>query len=183
MSRIGNKPISIPSGVNVTLSDRTITVQGDKGTLTFEHRPEVSVVIEVDPKQIVVKRQDDQKSSKAFHGLTRSLIANMVEGVSKGFERKLQINGVGWSVRSQGRKIVLNVGYADPRELETPMGVEVTIQGQDITVKGSDKQSVGQFAAEIRRQRPPEPYNGKGIKYDDEVIIRKEGKAFAGGAA
>jgi large subunit ribosomal protein L6 len=181
MSRIGNKSIPIPSGVNVTLSDRTVTVQGDKGTLTYEHRPEVSVTIEDDPKTVEVKRQDDQKRTKAFHGLTRALIANMIGGVSKGFDRKLQINGVGWSVRSQGRKLVLNIGYADPRELEIPMGLEVKLDGQNMTILGADKQAVGQFAAEIRHQRPPEPYNGKGIKYDDEIIIRKEGKAFAGG--
>ena len=124
MSRIGKQPVPIPSGVNVTLSARTVTVQGDKGTLTYEHRPEITVVIEDDPKQVIVSRPDDQKQSKAYHGLTRALINNMIIGVSKGFERNLEINGVGWSCRAQGRKIVLNVGYADARELAIPMGVK-----------------------------------------------------------
>ena len=182
MSRIGKKPIEIPSGVNLTLQDRLVTVQGDKGTLTYEHRPEVTVTVEDEPKQVVVTRVNDQKQTKAYHGMTRALIANMLEGVSKGFAKGLEINGVGWTARAQGRKLVLNVGYADARELEIPMGIEVSIEANKITVSGPDKQAVGHFAAEIRRQRPPEPYNGKGIKYADETIIRKEGKAFAGGA-
>jgi len=181
MSRIGNKPISLPSGVNVTTSGRTVTVQGPKGTLNFDHRPEVSLEQDADTKTIVVKRRDDEKPSKAYHGLTRALIQNMVTGVTEGFKKELEITGVGWGARLQGRKLALNVGYADTRECEIPAGVDVKVEGQKITVEGADKQLVGQFAALARSHRPPEPYNGKGIKYVGEKIIRKEGKAFAGG--
>jgi large subunit ribosomal protein L6 len=181
MSRIGNKPIDLPAGVNVSVSGRTVTVQGKSTTLTYEHRPEVSVKVE--DKQIVVERSNDQKQTKAYHGLTRALINNMIVGVSEGFKKELEINGVGWTARLQGRKLALNVGYADTRELEVPMGVDVQVQGNKIIVTGAEKQAVGQFAAATRAQRPPEPYNGKGIKYSDEIIVRKEGKAFAGGGA
>ncbi|MBI1372889.1 MAG: 50S ribosomal protein L6 [Phycisphaera sp.] len=182
MSLIGKKPVEIPGGVTVTLSGRTITAQGPKGTLTYEHRPEVSVTIDTDAKQVVVDNPGDVKQAKKYHGLTRSLVQNMVEGVSKGFVKNLEINGVGWNAQLQGRKLNLNLGYADTRTLEVPMGVEVVVEGNGkLAISGADKQAVGQFAASIRRQRPPEPYNGKGIKYAGEVIIRKEGKAFAGG--
>ncbi|QNN21145.1 50S ribosomal protein L6 [Planctomycetales bacterium ZRK34] len=181
MSRIGNKPIDLPAGVNVSVSGRTVTVQGKDKTLTYEHRPEVSVKVE--DKQVVVERANDQKQTKAYHGLTRALVNNMIIGVSEGFKKELEINGVGWTARVQGRKLALNVGYADTRELDIPMGVEVAVQGNKIAITGAEKQAVGQFAAATRAQRPPEPYNGKGIKYSDEVIVRKEGKAFAGGGA
>lgn len=181
MSRIGNKPIDLPAGVTVSVSGRTVTVQGKNATLTYEHRPEVSVKVE--DKQVVVERSSDQKQTKAYHGLTRALINNMIIGVSEGFKKELEINGVGWTARVQGRKLALNVGYADTRELEIPMGVDVQVQGNKIAIAGAVKQAVGQFAAATRAQRPPEPYNGKGIKYSDEVIVRKEGKAFAGGGA
>jgi len=181
MSRIGKKPIDVPSGVNVSVSGRTVSVQGKDSTLTYDHRPEVTVKVE--DKQVVVQRADDQKQTKAYHGLTRSLVQNMIIGVTEGYKKELEINGVGWTARVQGRKLALNIGYADTRELEIPMGVDVDVQGNKVSVSGADKQAVGQFAAWVRGQRPPEPYNHKGIKYSDEQLIKKEGKAFAGGGA
>jgi large subunit ribosomal protein L6 len=183
MSRIGNQPIDLPSGVNVTVSGNSVTVEAGGKRLSMEHRPEVTVTVDGDPKQIIVKRQDDGRIAKAMHGLTRALLNNMVIGVTKGFEKGLEINGVGWTAKVQGNKLALNVGYADTRVLDIPMGVEVGVQGNKVSVKGPDKHAVGQFAANVRRQRPPEPYNGKGIKYSDEVIVRKQGKMFAGGGA
>ncbi len=180
MSRIGKQPVDIPSGVNVSVSGRTVTAQGNNGTLTYEHRPEVTVKVE--DKQVVVERQSDAKQARAFHGLTRSLIYNMVVGVSTGFKKELEVTGVGWTARLQGRTLALNVGYADTRELEIPMGLNVEVNGPRVAISGADKQAVGAFAARVRSQRPPEPYNARGIKYIDEEIIRKEGKAFAGGA-
>jgi large subunit ribosomal protein L6 len=182
MSRIGKKPIDVPSGVNVTINGRDITVQGAKGTLTYAHRPEVSVSLSDDKKQIVVERLKETGQHRAYHGMTRALLNNMVVGVSQGFTRELEISGVGWTAQLQGQKLTLNIGYAFPRVLEVPMGLDVQVNGQRITISGPDKQAVGQFAAATRSQRPPEPYNAKGIKYSDEVVVRKEGKAFAGGA-
>ncbi len=181
MSRIGKTPIDIPGGVNVTLNGRTVTVQGPKGTLTMDHRPEVEVAVE--DKQVLVTRRNDAKASRAFHGLTRALIQNMVVGVTQGYKKELEINGVGWNAQVQGRQLKLNIGYADTRVLEIPMGVEVNVQGNKISVEGIDKQAVGEFAARTRSQRIPEPYNHKGIKYADEVLVKKEGKAFASGGA
>jgi len=178
MSRIGRQPIEIPSGVNVSVSGRTVTVQGKSSTLTYEHRPEVAVAVE--DKQVLITRNDEEKKTRAFHGMTRALIQNMVIGVTDGFKRDLEINGVGWTARVQGRKIALNVGYADIREMDIPMGVDVAVDGNKIAVTGPDKQAVGQLAAWIRGQRPPEPYNHKGIKYADEQLVKKEGKAFGG---
>lgn len=179
MSRIGKLPIELPSGVKATIADRTVTVQGKGGTLTFEHRPEVTVKVE--DNQIVVERVNDSKKAKAMHGTTRSVLANMVVGVSDGFKRELEINGVGWTARVQGRTVALNLGYADTREVPIPNGVDVEVQGNRIIVSGTDKQQVGQVAAACRAHRKPEPYNHKGVKYTDEVLIKKEGKAFAGG--
>ncbi len=181
MSRIGKIPVTVPKGVTVSLSGRTINVQGPNGTLTYEHRPEVSVKIE--DGQVIVERASDAKQHKAYHGLTRSLVENMVVGVSQGFKRELEINGVGWTARVQGRQLALSIGYADTRTLDIPMGVDVQVQGNRVSVSGADKQAVGQFAAQVRAQRKPEPYNFKGIKYVDEVLTKKEGKAFAGGGA
>lgn len=179
MSRIGKIPVAIPSGVKISLAGRTITVQGKSATLTYEHRPEVKVSI--DGSQVVIERVDNSIPAKKMHGTTRALIQNMVIGVTEGYKKELEINGVGWNARLQGRKIVLVVGYADPRELEIPAGVNVLVEGLKITVSGPDKQAVGEMAARIRAQRKPEPYNHKGIKYVGEVLIKKEGKAFAGG--
>ena len=183
MSRIGKIPVPVPSGVKIAVKGREVTVEAGSNKLAFTHRPEVSVKVDQDAKTIVVERRDDQRVSKAMHGLTRALINNMVIGVSQGFSKELEISGVGWGANVQGRKIVLNVGYADAREVAIPPGIEVQVQQNRIKVSGPDRQKVGQVAAVIRSHRPPEPYNGKGIKYADEIIIRKAGKAFAGGGA
>ena len=181
MSRIGKKPVPLPAGVTVSVNGRDVTVEGKQGKLFLTHRPEVSVKVE--GKEVIVERDGDSRTSKAMHGLTRSLIQNMVQGVNEGFKKELEINGVGWTANVQGQNVALNVGYADTRVVKIPTGVTVDAKGTKITISGADKQAVGQLAAVIRGQRPPEPYNGKGIKYADEVIIRKQGKAFAGGGA
>ncbi len=179
MSRIGRQPITVPSGVTVSVNGREISVQGKGGTLTFEHRPEVSVKVE--DGQVTVERLDNSKSARAFHGTTRALIQNMIIGVTEGYKKDLEINGVGWTAKLQGRTVALNIGYADTRVVDIPMGVNVEVNGPRISVSGIDKQLVGQCAAAIRSQRKPEPYNHKGIKYVGEVLLKKEGKAFAGG--
>ncbi len=183
MSRIGNKPVALPSGVKVAVSGRQVTVEAGGKKLAITHRPEVSVQVDEANNQVIVARQDDSRTARAMHGLTRALIANMITGVTTGFTRDLEVNGVGWTAKIQGNKIALNVGYADTREVLIPAGVTVEVQGNKIKVSGPDKQAVGQLAANIRAQRPPEPYNAKGIKYAEEVIVRKQGKAFAGGGA
>jgi large subunit ribosomal protein L6 len=183
MSRIGKKPIGIPDGVKVSINGRDVVVQGGKDSLSMTHRPEVTVRIDEDAKAIVVERSSDDRISRAMHGLTRSLINKMVEGVSKGFAKELEIIGVGWTAKVQGMKLNLNIGFADTRVVDILPGVNVDVQGQRMKVSGADKQAVGQLAAEIRRLRKPEPYNGKGIKYIDERVVRKQGKAFVGGAA
>lgn len=178
MSRIGKKPVPIEGGATVSVTGNTVSVSKGDARLSYEHRPEVSVKVE--DNQVVVTRADDSRTAKAMHGLTRSLISNMIEGVTKGYTKELEVVGVGWNARVQGMKVALNVGYADTREVPIPMGVKVEVEGQKIKVSGPNKQLVGQCAAEIRAQRKPEPYNGKGIKYSDEVVQRKQGKAFAG---
>ena len=179
MSRIGNKPITVPSGVTVAVNGSTVEVKGKNGTLSCSVRPEVSVKVE--DGQVVVQRINDLRPARAFHGLTRALIANMVEGVSNGFKRELEIVGVGWNAQVKGMKVHLKIGYADEKIVEIPQGVKVEVQQNKITITGPDKQRVGQCAATIRSKRKPEPYNGTGIKYSDEIITRKQGKAFAGG--
>ena len=175
MSRIGRLPVAIPAGVTVTIAENNIvTVKGPKGELTREFVPEMT--IEEKEGHIVVTRPNDLKRNKALHGLTRSLINNMVTGVSNGYEKTLEINGVGYRAAKQGKKLVLTLGYSHPVEMEDPDGVETTVDGNKIVVKGIDKEKVGQYAAEIREKRKPEPYKGKGIKYSDEVIRRKVGK-------
>ncbi len=181
MSRVGKQPIAIPSGVTVTLNGRTVSVQGKGGTLSIEHRPEITVQVDNDAKEVVVTRDNDTRQSRAYHGLTRSLIQNMVTGVVEGYKKELEIVGVGWNAQVQGRKVNLNLGYADTRVVNIPEGVNVNVQGNKLEITGPDKQAVGQCAAEIRSHRKPEPYNGKGVKYAGEVITRKAGKAFAGG--
>ena len=178
MSRIGKKPVTIEGGASVSVSGRTVTVEKGSAKLTYEHRPEVAVKVE--NNQVIVERRDDSRPSRAYHGLTRALIANMVRGVTAGFTKDLEIVGVGWNAQLQGKTVKLNLGYADPKLVTVPPGVKVEINANKIKVSGPDKQLVGQCAAEIRAQRPPEPYNGKGIKYADEHIVRKQGKAFAG---
>ena len=175
MSRIGRLPVAIPAGVTVTIAENNkVTVKGPKGELTREFVPEMT--IEEKEGHIVVTRPNDLKRNKALHGLTRSLINNMVTGVSNGYEKTLEINGVGYRAAKQGKKLVLTLGYSHPVEMEDPDGVETTVDGNKIVVKGIDKEKVGQYAAEIREKRKPEPYKGKGIKYADEVIRRKVGK-------
>ena len=168
-------PVAIPAGVTVTIAENNkVTVKGPKGELTREFVPEMT--IEEKEGHIVVTRPNDLKRNKALHGLTRSLINNMVTGVSNGYEKTLEINGVGYRAAKQGKKLVLTLGYSHPVEMEDPDGVETTVDGNKIVVKGIDKEKVGQYAAEIREKRKPEPYKGKGIKYSDEVIRRKVGK-------
>ena len=180
MSRIGKQPITIPDGVDVTASGCNVQVQAKGVKLDFTHRSQIAVQIDTDNKVIHVTRPDDTRQSKALHGLTRSLIQNMIIGVTTGYTKDLEINGVGWSAQLKGREVHLNVGYADTRIVTVPDGVTVEIAANKIKVSGPHKQLVGQCAAMIRSHRKPEPYNGKGIKYSDEVIIRKEGKALAG---
>jgi large subunit ribosomal protein L6 len=183
MSRIGKKPVAVPAGVNFTVAGRTITVKGPQGTLSYEHRPEITVQFDDKEKKVVVTRGGDAKSDKAYHGLTRALINNMIIGVTQGYKKELEVVGVGWTAKLQGKKLTLNVGFADPRELDIPAGLKVEVALPKINISGADKQMVGEFAARVRAQRKPEPYNGKGIKYTNETIIRKAGKAFAGGSA
>ena len=183
MSRIGKKPIALPANVKVAVNGCDVVVESGSNKLTYTHRPEVTVRVDDGAKAVVVDSDSDDRTAKAMHGLTRALIANMVTGVTTGFLKELDINGVGWGAKLEGQKLALNVGYADTRYVVIPPGVAVEVQGTRIKVRGADKQAVGQVAAMIRAHRPPEPYNGKGIKYVDERIIRKAGKAFAGGGA
>jgi len=184
MSRIGKQPVPIPAGVKVSVANGQITVEGAKGQkLTFPvHR---NIKVEVDGgKAIKVTRPDDDRVNRALHGTTRNIIANMVEGVTKGFERRLKIEGIGYQARMDKKAIVLTVGYANAIRLEPPPGVTVALDAKDATliiVSGADKQAVGQFAAQVRATRKPEPYKGKGIRYENEVVRRKEGKSFASG--
>jgi large subunit ribosomal protein L6 len=183
MSRIGKQPVSVPSGVKVTLNPatRTIEITGPKGTVKSTWRPEVNVAWTESEKKIVISTDNaklEEENRKAYWGLTRALIQNMVIGVTKGYEKTLEINGVGWGAKTQGKDIVLALGYADAIHLQIPAGVKIDLNINQVKVSGADKQAVGEFASRIRSQRKPEPYNGKGVKYLDEVIIRKQGKAF-----
>ena len=176
MSRIGRMPIAIPAGVTVTIAENNVvSVKGPKGELVRELPVEME--IKEEEGKIIVARPNDLKRMKALHGLTRTLIANMITGVTAGYEKKLEVNGVGYRASKAGKKLTLNLGYSHPVEMEDPEGIETVMEGQNIIiVKGIDKEKVGQFAAEIRSKREPEPYKGKGIKYADEVIRRKVGK-------
>ncbi|MEM8737648.1 MAG: 50S ribosomal protein L6 [Planctomycetota bacterium] len=181
MSRIGKKPVAL-AGTTVKINGREISVNGKGGTLTYEHRPEVSVRIDDDAKEILVERHGDGRVAKAMHGLTRSLIANMIDGVTKGYEVNLEIHGVGYGGQVQGNKVKLKLGFADERVVTVPTGVTVEAKSSsnltELSIKGIDKQLVGQTASAIRQHRKPEPYNGKGVRYKGEQIIRKQGKAF-----
>ena len=174
MSRIGRLPVAIPAGVTVEVAENNVvTVKGPKGTLTKE----LPVEIKVEGEEVIVTRPNDLKKMKSLHGLTRTLINNMVVGVTEGYEKVLEVNGVGYRAAKSGNKLTLNLGYSHPVEMIDPEGIETVLEGQNkITVKGIDKEKVGQYAAEIRDKRRPEPYKGKGIKYADEVIRRKVGK-------
>ena len=178
MSRIGRMPITVPEGVDVKLDGHVITVKGKNGILTRELHPAMNVA--VDGNVITVTRPNDEKQNRALHGLTRTLINNMIIGVTEGFKKTLEVNGVGYRVQKQGKQVVMNLGYSHQVIVEENDDIALTVEGTNkIIVSGSDKQKVGQFAAEIREKRPPEPYKGKGIKYDYEVIRRKEGKTGA----
>ena len=176
MSRIGRMPIAVPAGVTVDIAENNhVTVKGPKGTLERVLPAEMTITRE--GEEITVTRPNDLKKMKSLHGLTRTLIYNMIVGVTEGYEKKLEVNGVGYRAAKQGKKLTLSLGYSPPVEMEDPEGIEVTVDGQNlIIVKGIDKEKVGQYAAEIREKRAPEPYKGKGIKYVDEVIRRKVGK-------
>ena len=175
MSRIGRLPVVVPAGVTVEVKENNyVVVKGSKGTL--ERNLPVEMDIKVEDGHVVVTRPNELKKMKALHGLTRTLIHNMVVGVSEGYEKVLEVNGVGYRAQKQGKKLVLSLGYSHPVEMEDPEGLETTVDGNKITVKGISKEKVGQYAAEIREKRRPEPYKGKGIKYADEVIRRKVGK-------
>ena len=175
MSRIGRMPIAIPAGVTVSIAENNkVTVKGPKGTL--ERVLPAEMQIKQEGAEVVVSRPNDLKKMRSLHGLTRTLIANMVTGVTAGYEKTLEVNGVGYRAAKQGKKLVLSLGYSHPVEMIDPEGLESTVDGNKIIVKGIDKEKVGQYAAEIRTKRLPEPYKGKGIKYADEVIRRKVGK-------
>ena len=175
MSRIGKKPIAIPSGVEVSIGKTKIDVKGPKGALSTPVHERI--VVAKDGESIVVTRADETRIARAQHGLRRTLIANCIEGVTKGFEKTLEVIGVGYKVQVQGKNVVLNVGYSHPVEFPLPAGIEAKAEGIKLTISGIDKQLVGEVAAQIRRVRPPEPFKGKGIKYADETIRRKAGKS------
>lgn len=193
MSRIGKKPVEIPAGVKVEQNGAFIKVSGPRGNMQIAGHPLIKVKVEDSQKRILVENEEPQNPrGKQMHGTIRSLIANMVAGVSKGFERKMEIYGTGYNLKEQGKKLIFQVGYSHPVELEIPEGVKVNVEvaatrGNDVpakfTLSSIDKAVLGKFASEIRKVRPPEPYKGKGIRYADEQVIRKEGKAFASGAS
>ncbi len=179
MSRIGKQPVVVPAGVTVGINGNEVTVKGPKGTLTESFNKEISIAQE--GNEIIVTRPTDDKEHRALHGLTRTLIHNMVIGVTDGFEKKLEVNGVGYRVQKQGTNLVMNLGYSHQVIVPEVPGITIDVPGpNEIVIKGPDKQQVGQFAAEVRSKRPPEPYKGKGIKYAGEHIRRKEGKAGKG---
>ncbi|MEM9703517.1 MAG: 50S ribosomal protein L6, partial [Planctomycetota bacterium] len=179
MSRIGKLPVVIPDGVTVTLEDGFVTVKGPKGELSYEPHRNITVALADDGKSVAVTRPNDQAQNRALHGLTRSLIDNMVTGVKEPFEKKLEIRGVGYNAKMNGKTLALQVGFANTIELEVPEGVECTLpDATHVVVRSPDKQKCGQFAANVRKVRPPEPYKGKGIRYDGEQVKQKAGKAF-----
>ena len=180
MSRIGRMPIAVPAGVDVKIDGSTVTVKGPKGTLTRTVNSNMNVAL--DNGVITVSRPDDSKENRSLHGLTRTLVANMVHGVSEGFSKEIEINGIGYRAAKQGKDLVMNIGYSHQVTVSEVDGITIDVPAPNkIVISGPDKQKVGQFASEVRGKRPPEPYKGKGIKYVDEVIRRKEGKAGKGG--
>jgi len=181
MSRIGKQPVQVPAGVKVGLQGRKVSIGGPMGNLTLEHPERVSVKFSEADKAIVCSIADKDKNNaevKALWGTTRAHLRNMVEGVSKGYEKSMEVVGVGWTAAIAGKKLKLTVGYADPIEMIVPDGLKVAVEKQFVRIAGPDKQAVGEFAAEMRAHRKPEPYNGKGIKYTTEVIKKKQGKQF-----
>jgi large subunit ribosomal protein L6 len=184
MSRIGKQPVPVPANVTVKVADGRISVDGPKGKLEMPYHRNLTVAFDEGAKVLRINRPDDERLSRSLHGLTRSLIANMVEGVTKGFEKRLRIEGIGYQARMEQKKLVLQVGYANRIELVPPEGISVELpDATTIVVRGADKQRVGQFAADVRRARPPEPYKGKGVRYENEPVRRKEGKSFTSGGA
>lgn len=183
MSRIGKKPVPIPKGVKVAVNGRTISFEGPKGKLNFEHHPAAKV--KLDGGNVIVERVDDEKISRAVHGLTRALVANNIKGVGEGYVKDLEIQGVGYKAEMQGKVVVLSLGFANQLKVAIPDGVAVKIEaaGTRINIAGPDKQAVGQLAAEIRKMRKPEPYKGKGVRYVGEQVKKKLGKQFAGAGA
>jgi large subunit ribosomal protein L6 len=180
MSRIGKQPVPIADGAKVSLSGHTIEIEGPKGKLAYEHRPEISVSVNEDDKQIIVARGNDERPSRELHGLTRALIANMVEGVTKGYVKRLEIVGVGYLAAIQGDTLQLRVGFANELHRKIPADLKVTCPDQThVVVEGCDKQKVGQFAAEVRSLRKPEPYKGNGVRYQGEQVKIKPGKSAA----
>lgn len=178
MSRIGRKPITIPAGVEFKFEDGVATVKGPKGTLTQKINPAMAIAVE--GNEIVITRPDDEKENRSLHGTTRTVIANMVEGVTNGYTKELDVNGVGYRAAKQGKQLVMNLGYSHQVFMDEEDGITIDVPNPNkIIISGPDKQKVGQFAAVVRGKRPPEPYKGKGIKYTDEVIHRKEGKTGA----
>ena len=180
MSRNGRKPVEVAKGATVKITGDEVAVSGPKGNLSLTTKPEVKVTLSDDGKEVSVERTSEARFARAMHGTTRSLIQNMVLGVTEGYSKELKIVGVGWSAALKGNKVELSVGYADTRVVEVPAGVVAEVKGQDIKLSGPDKQAVGQTAAKIRAHRKPEPYNGKGIMYVGERVLRKQGKAFGG---
>ncbi len=179
MSRIGRKPINIPAGVEVKIDGSCVTVKGPKGTLSQTFQPSMNIAVE--GAEIVVTRPNDEKQNRALHGLTRTLINNMVIGVTEGFKKELDVNGVGYRVQKQGKDLVMNLGFSHQVVVSETEDIKIEVPAPNkIIILGADKQKVGQFAAEVREKRPPEPYKGKGIKYVDEVVRRKEGKTGKG---
>ena len=179
MSRIGRKPINIPAGVEVKINDSVVTVKGPKGTLTQKIHPNMTVTVE--GNEILVTRPNDEKENRSLHGLSRTLIHNMVIGVTEGYKKTLEVNGVGYRAQKQGNNLVMNLGFSHQVIVSEVPGIKIDVPNANtVVISGPDKQQVGQFAAEVREKRPPEPYKGKGIKYDYEVVRRKEGKAGKG---
>ncbi len=178
MSRIGKKPVPIADGAKVAINGRTIEIEGPKGKLAYEHRPEITVAVDEDANSVVISRHNEERSSREVHGLTRALIANMIEGVTKGYEKRLEIIGVGYLAAIQGDTLQLRVGFANELQKKIPGELQVTCPDQThIVVQGCDKQKVGQFAAEVRALRKPEPYKGKGVRYQGEQVKIKPGKS------
>ena len=178
MSRIGRKPINIPAGVEVLVNGSEVTVKGPKGTLTQTFKPSMSITVE--GSTVTVTRPDDDKTNRSLHGLTRTLINNMIVGVTEGFKKELSVQGVGYRVAKQGKDLVMNLGYSHQVTMSETDGITIDVPNPNtIVISGPDKQKVGQFAAEVREKRPPEPYKGKGIRYSDEYVRRKEGKTGA----
>ncbi|MFZ5829270.1 MAG: 50S ribosomal protein L6 [Planctomycetota bacterium] len=180
MSRLGRKPVAVPAGVKVQIDGHTVTLEGPKGKLDLEHRPEVVVKHDAELKALVVDRHRDDRLSRSLHGLTRALLQNMILGVTQGYEKRLEIQGVGYLAAVQGSTLQLRVGYANELQVPIPDGIKVTVPDQQhVVIQGIDKQLVGAFAADVRALRKPEPYKGKGIRFLGEAVRRKQGKAMA----